>query len=39
MVFFLLGFVLRRFPAAAYLNVRLTENPCAALPIEKNPHL
>jgi hypothetical protein len=30
MVFFTLGYVLRGFPAAAYLNVRLAENPCAA---------
>jgi hypothetical protein len=28
--------VLRGFPSAEYVNVRLNENPCAALLIEKN---
>jgi len=30
--------VLRGFPSAAYLNVRLDANPCAALLIEKIAH-
>ena len=39
MVFFPLDFVLRGSPAAEYVLYALTENPCAALPSEKNPHL
>jgi len=31
--------VLRWFPPAAHLNVRLGENPCAALLIKKISHL
>ena len=39
MVLFPMGFVLRVSPPATYPNVRLGENTCAALPIEKIPHL
>ena len=39
MVLFPMGFVLRVSPPATYPNVRLGKNTCAALPIEKIPHL
>jgi hypothetical protein len=45
MVFIPLDFVLRGFPVAAYFVYAFlsryagTENPCAALTSEKNPHL
>jgi len=39
MVLFPMGFVLRVFPPSTYLDVRLGENTCAALPIEKITHL
>ena len=36
---FPMGGVLRGFYVCGVLKVRLDENPCAALPIEKIPHL